>query len=68
MSFMQRLLGGRSASAANVDSSPKPQDTSLGLMHLKKLFTDFKQPSSDFTQKDQEDKLYKMLPIFCKVG
>ncbi|KAL4240237.1 WD repeat and FYVE domain-containing protein 3 [Mactra antiquata] len=56
-----------SGSQAQAESSSKPQDNALGLMHLRKLFTEFRHPSTDSTQRDQEDKLYKMLPIFCKI-
>ncbi|XP_052816149.1 WD repeat and FYVE domain-containing protein 3-like isoform X4 [Mya arenaria] len=67
MSFMQRLIGSRGGGAAQTDPNSRPQDTSLGLMHLRKLFTEFKHPATEYTQKDQEEKLYKMLPIFCKI-
>lgn len=54
-------------SQAQAETTSKPQDNALGLMHLRKLFTEFRHPNADATQRDQEDKLYKMLPIFCKV-
>lgn len=44
------------------------QDNRLALTHLRKLFADFKNPTAKNTQKDQEDRLYSMLPIFCKVS
>ena len=69
MSFMSRWMGNRGGGGgASSDPAHKAPDTSLGLMHLRKLFADFKHPVSDSTQRDQEDKLYKMLPIFCKVS
>lgn len=43
------------------------QDNSLGLNHLRKLFGELKQPSPGSTQNEQENKLYNMLPLFCKV-
>ncbi|KAL5018826.1 hypothetical protein ScPMuIL_004548 [Solemya velum] len=43
------------------------QDNRLALTHLRKLFADFRHPTAKATQKDQEDRLYSMLPIFCKV-
>lgn len=65
-SLFSRLMrpGGAQAQA---DTSSKPQDNALGLMHLRKLFTEFRHPCAESIQRDQEDKLYKMLPIFCKV-
>lgn len=37
------------------------QSISLGLMHLRKLFGDYLHTPSD-------DKIYNMLPLFCKVS
>ncbi|XP_041362357.1 WD repeat and FYVE domain-containing protein 3-like isoform X2 [Gigantopelta aegis] len=64
MSFMKKLVGMRSGSDAR---QSHVQDNSLGLMHLRKLFAEFRHPAPKATQKDQEDKLYTMLPLFCKV-
>jgi len=66
MSFMRWI--GKGGGSNQSDSAPRSQDNSLGLMHLRKLFADFRHPAADSTQKDQEEKLYKMLPIFCKVS
>ncbi|KAK7508020.1 hypothetical protein BaRGS_00000985, partial [Batillaria attramentaria] len=55
---------GQSAEGQQQGGSP---DTTLGLMHLRKLFAEFRHPSNKVTQKEQEDKLYNMLPLFCKV-
>ena len=49
------------------DSDPG-QDNTLGLMHLRKLFSDFRQPTPGITQQELEDKLYNMLPLYCKVS
>ena len=49
-------------------NSPKPEDQSLYLTHLKKLFSEVRQPAPGATQKSIEDKLYNMLPLFCKVS
>ena len=67
---MKRLVGhmGSPQAQAQSDPAPKPQDNALGLMHLRKLFAEFRHPSPTSTQKDQEDKLYNMLPLFCKVS
>lgn len=40
----------------------------LGLMHLKKLFSEFSYPSHPLSDAEKEDKLYNMLPLFCKVS
>ena len=69
---MKRLVGhmggAQAQSHAPAEPASKPaQDNALGLMHLRKLFAEFRHPSPTSTQKDQEDKLYNMLPLFCKV-
>ncbi|ESO89055.1 hypothetical protein LOTGIDRAFT_154132 [Lottia gigantea] len=63
MSFMRKLMGNKGAP----DPKSNSPDNSLGLMHLRKLFAEFRHPTAKATQKDQEDKLYNMLPLFCKV-
>jgi len=65
MSFMKKLVGLKSVSDPARQSHV--QDNALGLMHLRKLFAEFRHPAPKATQKDQEDKLYTMLPLFCKV-
>lgn len=45
-----------------------PQDNALGLMHLRRLFTELCHPPRHMTQKEQEEKLYMMLPVFNRVG
>ncbi|XP_036381916.1 WD repeat and FYVE domain-containing protein 3 isoform X1 [Megalops cyprinoides] len=44
-----------------------PQDNALGLMHLRRLFSDLCHPPRHMTQKEQEEKLYMMLPVFNRV-
>ncbi|XP_077659255.1 uncharacterized protein LOC144257169 [Urocitellus parryii] len=44
-----------------------PQDNALGLMHLRRLFTELCHPPWHMTQKEQEEKLYMMLPVFNRV-
>ncbi|KAG8454376.1 hypothetical protein GDO86_000847 [Hymenochirus boettgeri] len=44
-----------------------PQDNALGLMHLRRLFTELCHPARVMTQKEQEEKLYMMLPVFNRV-
>jgi len=58
----QRLYG-----APTEPPVAQQQDNTLGLMHLRKLFAEFKHPSASASQKELEDKLYNMLPLFCKV-
>ena len=50
------------------DSLQQSQDNTLGLMHLRKLFGEFRHPLPGASQKELEDKLYNMLPLFCKVN
>ena len=56
--------GGEAAGQDNEAS----QDNSLGLMHLRKLFGEFRHPPANTPQKQLEQRLYSMLPLFCKVG
>ncbi|CAB1322462.1 unnamed protein product, partial [Coregonus sp. 'balchen'] len=44
-----------------------PQDNALGLMHLRRLFSELCHPPRQMTQKEQEEKLYMMLPVFNRV-
>uniref|UniRef100_A0A4W3HF18 WD repeat and FYVE domain containing 3 n=1 Tax=Callorhinchus milii TaxID=7868 RepID=A0A4W3HF18_CALMI len=44
-----------------------PQDNALGLMHLRRLFMELCHSPRHMTQKEQEEKLYMMLPVFNKV-
>ena len=70
--------GGRSSAAAAAmlydgSASVPPggsgqTDYTLGLMHLRKLFTELKCPPSGTSQKELENMLYNMLPLFCKVS
>lgn len=43
------------------------QHLALGLMHLKKLFSELTYPGHPLSENEREDKLYNMLPLFCKV-
>lgn len=45
-----------------------PQDNALGLMHLRRLFAELCHPPRHMTQKEQEEKLYMMLPVFNRVS
>ncbi|XP_052069301.1 WD repeat and FYVE domain-containing protein 3-like isoform X1 [Mytilus californianus] len=44
----------------------KHTDMSLGLNHLRKLFAEFRHPNRRASQDEQEEKLYTMIPLFCK--
>lgn len=65
---MRRLLVGHSRGAAmGEDPPPNTQHTALGLMHLHKLFVELAHPPHPLNQQEQEQRLYNMLPLFCKV-
>lgn len=48
--------------------SGQPADNSLGLMHLRKLYGELKSSTGGSSQRDLENMLYNMLPLFCKVS
>lgn len=67
MNIMRKLWvsGGGGGGGGSSGSSGSPaanggQSISLGLMHLRKLFGEWAHAPSD-------DKIYNMLPLFCKV-
>ncbi|GAB6019627.1 hypothetical protein CHUAL_001189 [Chamberlinius hualienensis] len=69
MNIMRKLLASQST-VASEDPQQTAQHAALGLMHLKKLFSEYSHPSfqpQPLSLKEQEDKLYNMLPLFCKV-
>ena len=68
MDFMRKVMGkSRPVNGIPDDPAQSAQDNALGLMHIKKLFNTFKHPEAGSTQQLLEDKLYNMLPLFCKV-
>ncbi|XP_043249922.1 WD repeat and FYVE domain-containing protein 3 isoform X1 [Colletes gigas] len=76
MNIMRKLRGGTSvggmgsSSAGSLDDcvgTTNPQHTALGLMHLKKLFSEYTHPLHPLSDAERDDKLYNMLPLFCKV-
>lgn len=70
MDVMRKLMahgGGPRGGRGGSDAGSQVQDNSLGLMHLRKLFAELKQPPSGTTQTELENMLYNMLPLFCKV-
>lgn len=77
MNIMRKLRGSTSvggmgsSSTGGLDDctgSINPQHTALGLMHLKKLFSEYTHPPNLLSDAERNDKLYNMLPLFCKVG
>uniref|UniRef100_T1IYC2 Alfy-like armadillo-like repeat domain-containing protein n=1 Tax=Strigamia maritima TaxID=126957 RepID=T1IYC2_STRMM len=67
MNIMRKLLVGPPRPMPVANPQQNAQHTALGLMHLRKLFSEYSHPQVPFTQKEQEDHLYNMLPLFCRV-
>lgn len=59
--------GGRMADIGEGGQTLEQQHIALGLMHLKKLLSEVLHPSHPLSEDEKEDKLYNMLPLFCKV-
>lgn len=73
MNIVRKLRGGGANVSSNTspelsDGSPSSPHTQLGLMHLKKLFLEYTHPPQPLTDSEKDDKLYNMLPLFCKVS
>lgn len=68
MNLVRKLRGGVANASHDSDGSPSSPHTQLGLMHLKKLFLEYTHPPQQLTDQEKDDKLYNMLPLFCKVG
>lgn len=69
MNLMRKLRGATSSvSADGTEASSSSSHIQLGLMHLKKLFAEYTHPSQPLSDAEKDDKLYNMLPLFCKVG
>ena len=78
MNIMRKLMGvpgggsGRRSVSGLYDGSSaggsaQPADNSLGLMHLRKLYSELKSSTGSSSSRDLENMLYNMLPLFCKV-
>lgn len=68
MNLMRKLRGATtSASPESAEASSSSSHVQLGLMHLKKLFAEYTHPPQPLTDAEKDDKLYNMLPLFCKV-
>lgn len=67
MNIMRKLRSGSGGGGAP-PSDDSSQHSALGVMHLKKLFAEFTHSVNHLNDKEKDDKLYNMLPLFCKVG
>nr|CAD7590088.1 unnamed protein product [Timema genevievae] len=67
MNIMRKFRGGTVSATSQDEANSNPQHTALGLMHLKKLFSEYSHPPHPLSDKEKDDKLYNMLPLFCKV-
>ncbi|XP_022116141.2 WD repeat and FYVE domain-containing protein 3 isoform X3 [Pieris rapae] len=65
MNLMRKLRGSSASTSAEPEAASS--HIQLGLMHLKKLFAEYTHPSQPLTDAEKDDKLYNMLPLFCKV-
>ena len=52
---------------SHVPPSAPHQIDVLALTHLKKLYAEFHTPAHPLTESEKEERLYNMLPLFCKV-
>ena len=48
-------------------SRPPPEQDSLRLTHLKKLFSEYQRPPHPLSDSEKVERLYSMFPLFCKV-
>jgi len=64
----QRPLSGPYDGSSGGAGGTQPVDNSLGLMHLRKLYGELKSSTAGSSQRDLENMLYNMLPLFCKVS
>lgn len=67
MNIMRKLRGSSAGVTMLEDTNINTQHAALGLMHLKKLFSEYSHLSQSLSEKERDDKLYNMLPLFCKV-
>ena len=65
MQFVRKLVGRPGRPGPNIYQSN--EDEGLTLRHLRKLFMEFLHSPVPLTVREQESKLYMMLPLFCKV-
>ncbi|XP_077999760.1 WD repeat and FYVE domain-containing protein 3-like [Glandiceps talaboti] len=62
MNFVRKMIGRHQPA----DDS-NAQDNELGLMHLRKLCVELCYSAQPSSPEEQEEKVYMMLPLFCKV-
>ncbi|XP_053612398.1 WD repeat and FYVE domain-containing protein 3 isoform X1 [Plodia interpunctella] len=67
MNLMRKLRGASASASSESAETPASSHVQLGLMHLKKLFAEYTHPPQPLTDAEKDDKLYNMLPLFCKV-
>lgn len=67
MNLMRKLRGASSSASSDAGDAAGSSHVQLGLMHLKKLFSEYTHPAQPLTEAEKDDKLYNMLPLFCKV-
>lgn len=68
MNLMRKLRGASSSASSDAgEATGASSHVQLGLMHLKKLFAEYTHPPQPLTDAEKDDKLYNMLPLFCKV-
>ena len=61
------IASGAGRSGSNQSSTSTKKQHDLSLSHLQRLFHDYQNPSHPLSDSEKEDKLYMMLPLFCKV-
>lgn len=68
MNIVRKLRNaGGSNNTSGIEADSSSTHTQLGLMHLKKLFLEYMHPPQPLNDQEKDDKLYNMLPLFCKV-
>ncbi|XP_068632967.1 WD repeat and FYVE domain-containing protein 3 isoform X2 [Battus philenor] len=68
MNLMRKLRGASASTSSETSESPNSSShLQLGLMHLKKLFAEYTHLPQSLSDAEKDDKLYNMLPLFCKV-
>ncbi|XP_055386714.1 WD repeat and FYVE domain-containing protein 3 isoform X2 [Condylostylus longicornis] len=60
-------IGSSGLSNINIIDDSSGNNSSLSLMHLKKLFNEYTHPKEALSEHERDMKLYNMLPLFCKV-
>jgi hypothetical protein len=68
MNIVRKLRSGSTGGVAPSSHEDSSQHSALGVMHLKKLFAEFSHSVNHLSEKEKDDKLYNMLPLFCKVS